>query len=183
MICPCHHHITRIPPSPLSSSLTVKHPVQFNSRNASSVVSFFPKRPFQHRHPLAVPLLARGRASRRRVAWVVALICALRRLNTRVLPLTVVSVVGVKGGARVLGLLVLGVGRWRRGRAVSILLLLVVIALVAALVVVVHLVVVLVVAPRLVVGSHPASAVDGRDATAAATTRGESERTMVSILR
>jgi hypothetical protein len=47
----------------------------------------------------------------------------------------------------------------------------------------VHLVVVLVVAPRLVVGSHPASAVDGRGATAAATTRGESKGTMVSILR
>lgn len=97
------------------------------------------------------------------------------------LPLAVVSIIGVEGGARVLGLLVLGVGRRRRGRAVSILLLLVVVALVAALVVVVHLVAVLVVSPGLAVGRHPASAVDGRDATAAATTRREPAGTMISI--
>lgn len=122
-----------------------------------------------HSYP-SLGLLARRRSGRSSVS-AIALICALGMLNSSVL--TIVAVVGVECRASVLRLLLLAIGG-RRTIATIVLLVssLVVTLVVTTLVaVIVGLVVVVVMAPGL--GRHPASAVDGLNATALTTTGNE----------
>jgi hypothetical protein len=90
-------------------------------------------------------------------------------LNSGILALAVVPVVGVECRTSVLRLLLLAVcWRWRWS-SVTTVVLLVALIITALVAVVVHLMVVVVVSPRL--GRHPSSAVHGLNATAFATAR------------
>jgi hypothetical protein len=121
-------------------------------------------------YPPSLGLLARRR-SRRGGVSAIALICAIRLLNSRVL--AIVAVVGVECRASVLRLLLLAIG----GRRIVATIVLLVASLVVTLViatlvaVIVGLVVVVVMAPGL--GCHPASAIDWLNATALTTTGDE----------
>jgi predicted neutral ceramidase superfamily lipid hydrolase len=110
-------------------------------------------------------LLSRRRSRRGRIS-AVALISALRRLDSGLL--AIVTVVGVECVASVLRLLLLAV-RGRRSVALVVTALVVTLVMATLVTVVVHLVVVVVLSPGL--ASHPAGAVDGLSATALATAR------------
>lgn len=130
--------------------------------------------------------LLAGRGTRRSiVAASIALVGVGGLLDIGTILVAVVSVVGVKRRARVLRLLGVGV----RGRRCLVLVVVVVAALLGVLllrisrllVVIVHFVLV-VAAPFVAARSHPASAVDGCGALAAATTS-EAARIKISRLQ